>query len=68
VFHVKVLTADGVDVDDITVSKMLHLDKKAKPVEGFWEPGIVCSFIPGTDGNTQDPNLFIGVFHRFERK
>lgn len=48
---------------------MLHLDKKAKPVEGFWEPGMVCSFIPGVEGNLQEGNnLLIAVFHRFERK
>lgn len=69
VFHVLLLTADGQVIDDVNVSKMLHLDKKAKPVEGFWEPGIVCSFIPGAGGNPLEAtNLLICVYHRFERK
>ena len=69
VFHVLVITADGQVIEDVDVSKMLHLDRKAKPIEGFWEPGMVCSFIPGADGNpSEGSTLFIAVFHRFERK
>lgn len=69
VFSVLLMTADGEFIDDINVSKMLHLDKKAKPVEGFWEPGIVCSFIPD-QGNDSHANssLMISVYHRFEKR
>lgn len=64
-----VMTADGEVIEDVNASKMLHLDKKAKPIEGFWEPGMVCSFVPGAEGNTQEgTTLFIAIFHRFECK
>ena len=46
-FFVMVLTADGgAEIELINVSKLLHLDKKSKPIEGFWEPMITCCFIP----------------------
>ena len=69
VFNVLLMTADGEFIDDINVSKLLFLDNKAKPVEGFWEPGIVCSFIPGQGTNLQaGSNLMVSVYHRFEKK
>lgn len=69
VFHVLLMTSDGKFIDDVNVSNLLHLDKKAKPVEGFWEPGIVCSFIPGTGSNPREgTNLMVSVYHRFEKK
>ena len=65
-----VLGADGgEEVDHINVSRLLHLDKKSKPIEGFWEPMITCVFIPA---NPQNPklgsSLVICVYHRFERR
>lgn len=67
VFKILTLTDGGEIIQDINVSKILSLDNKAKPVEGFWEPGMVCSFIPSADGNPQEGNsLMISVFHRFE--
>lgn len=69
VFHILVMTTAGELIEDVNVSKMLHLDKKSKPVEGFWEPLITCAFIPA---NPQNPklgsNIMVCVYHRFEQK
>jgi len=69
-FFVLVLSADGGhEIDLVRVTDLLHLDKKSKPIEGFWEPMITCCFIPA---NPQNPklgsSLVICVYHRFERK
>ena len=68
-FHVLVVSAEGSFIEDINVTKLLHLDRKSKPVEGFWEPGIVCSFLPGEAGQSGTASrIMICVYHRYEFK
>lgn len=67
-FRVVLIQSDGIALEEVQVSKILHLDRRSKPIEGFWEPLITCAFIPVSAQNTKEMNLMICVYHRFERK
>ena len=45
-FKVVILQSDGIGLDEVQVTKILHLDRRSKPIEGFWEPLITCAFVP----------------------
>ena len=31
---------------NISITDILHIDDKSKPLSGFWEPLITCAFTP----------------------
>lgn len=60
-FFLSVVSNTGEELDNLNVSKLLALDDQSKPITGFWEPLITCSFI-------QDDNLFVSCYHRLQKK
>jgi len=61
VFFVAVVDSQGQQLSTIDVSDILGIDNKNKPLPQFYEPLTTSVFLP-------DDNLFIQVYHRFEKK
>ena len=61
VFSVCFLDAEGKEIVDVNVSKLLHLDEESKPITGFYEPLITVCFLP-------EDKALIAVYHRLQKK
>lgn len=55
-------------MNNVKISEILHIDNKSKPLTGFWEPLITCSFIPSDQNDKVYANLYVNVYHRIQMK
>jgi len=56
-FRLSVVNNEGEELSDFDVSANLKLDNLSKPITGFMEPLITCTFI--------NDDIFTSVYHRY---